>query len=93
MYLFFLFSIDTSSGHVLRCNVGALQKNSFLIVGRILATMVVQGGEIPRLFSASICEYIQSGFDNSFPTIDEVPDKNVRDSLNKVCNYALPLTV
>ena len=43
--------------------------------------MVVQGGEIPRLFSDSICQYIQSGFDNSFPTIDEVPDKNVRDSL------------
>jgi hypothetical protein len=68
-----------------------LQKNAFLIVGRMLATMVVQGGEFPRLFSTSICQYIQSGFDKSFPAIDEVPDKNVRDSLNKVqyVTYAL----
>ncbi len=73
--------------------MGALQKNAFLIVGRMLATMVVQGGEIPRLFSASICQYIQCGFDNCFPTIDEVPDKTVRDSLNRVCNYAFPLMV
>ena len=89
----FLYSIDTSCGHVLRCNVGALQKNAFLIVGRMLPTMVVQGGEIPQLFSTSICQYIQCGFDNCFPTIDEVPDKTVRDSLNKVCNYAFPLMV
>ena len=53
--------------------------------------MVVQGGEIPRLLSPSICQYIQNGFKNSFQTIDEVPDKNVRDSLNKVCMPALSL--
>ena len=57
----------------------------------MLATMVVQGGEIPRLLSPSICQYIQNGFENSFQTIDEVPDKNVRDSLNKVCMPALSL--
>lgn len=38
----------------------------------MLATMVVQGGEIPRFLSTSICQYLQSGFENTFPTIDEV---------------------
>lgn len=52
----------------------------------MLATMVVHGGELPRLLSKSICQYIQAGFDGSMPAIDEVPDRNVRDSLNKVSN-------
>ena len=50
----------------------------------MLATMIVQGGELPRIFSPSLCQYIQSGFDNAFPEIDEVPDVIVRTSLNKV---------
>ena len=46
--------------------------------------MIVQGRESPRIFSPSLCQYIQGGFDNAFPGIDKVPDVIVRTSLNKV---------
>jgi hypothetical protein len=50
----------------------------------MLATMIVQGGELPRIFSSSLCQYIQGGFDNTFPEVDEVPDVIVRKSLKQV---------
>ena len=46
--------------------------------------MIVQGGELPRIFSPSLCQYIQGGFDNAFPGIDEIPDVIVRRSLKQV---------
>ena len=50
----------------------------------MLATMIVQGGELPRIFSPSLCQYIQGGIDNAFPEIDKVADIIVRKSLKKV---------
>lgn len=49
--------------------------------------MIVQGGEPPRLFSNGICQYIQSGFEHVAPEIDEVPDREVRNSLVKVWTF------
>ncbi|XP_046841133.1 uncharacterized protein LOC124435235 [Xenia sp. Carnegie-2017] len=50
----------------------------------MLATLVVQGGELPRIFSKSVCQYIEAGFGSCTPDIDELPDKNIRDSLLKL---------
>lgn len=74
------------TGCVIRCNVGALNQGTFLAVGHMLATLVVQGGELPRIFSKSVCQYIEAGFGSCTPDIDELPDKNIRDSLLKVSN-------
>lgn len=82
--MFSKLSVDTPVGHVIRCNINAVQSHSFAVVGKMLATMIVQGGKPPRLFSNGICQYIQSGFDNAFPGIDEVPDATIRNSLTKV---------
>ena len=46
----------------------------------MLATLLVQGGELPRIFSDSMCQYIEAGFDGCKPVIEEVVDKNIRDS-------------
>ncbi|XP_046856096.1 G2/M phase-specific E3 ubiquitin-protein ligase-like [Xenia sp. Carnegie-2017] len=72
------------TGCVIRCNVGALNQGTFLAVGHMLATLVVQGGELPRIFSKSVCQYIEAGFGSCTPDIDELPDKNIRDSLLKL---------
>ena len=48
----------------------------------MFATMIVQGGELPRVLSSAMCEYIQGAYDK-VPEI-EVADVNVRMSLKKV---------
>ena len=53
-------------------------------MGQMLATIVVQGGERPCLFSQSVCDYICMGLDKTNPSIDEVPDFKVREDLKKV---------
>ncbi|XP_028405741.1 uncharacterized protein LOC114528309 [Dendronephthya gigantea] len=75
---------NTSEGHVIRPSFKALQSDAFSVVGRMLATMIVQGGELPRIFSPSLCQYIQGGFDNASPNIDEVPDATVQKSLKQL---------
>ena len=49
----------------------------------MLAMLIVQGGELPRIFIKSICHYIQTGFEGCVPEIDEVPKVTVRMSLSK----------
>ncbi|CAB4012655.1 Hypothetical predicted protein [Paramuricea clavata] len=75
---------DTSEGHIIRPNFKALQSSAFSEVGKMLAAMIVQGGELPRIFSHSLCQYIQGGIDNAFPQIDEVADIIVQKSLKKL---------
>lgn len=74
---------------MIRPNCKAFQSGAFSIVGKMLATMIVQGGELPRILSPSLCQYIQAGFNHAYPEIDEVPDANVRNSLKQVitCDY------
>lgn len=83
-FIIFYKFVDTSKGHVIRHNFRALQYGIFSVVGKMLATMIVQGGELPRIFSPSICQYIQGGFDNVFPEIEEVPAVIVQKSLKQV---------
>ena len=49
----------------------------------MFATMIVQGGELPRVLSSAMCEYIQGAYEK-VPEIEEVADVNVRMSLKKV---------
>lgn len=57
----FFSNQGTTIGNVVRCNVNAFQSGKFEIVGRMLATMIIQGGELPRIFSSAMCDYIQGG--------------------------------
>ncbi len=81
------FPADTSIGCVMRCNLRALQNEDFKTVGQMLATIIIQGGEHPRIFSPAICCYIEKGLDFCQPGIDEVPDPIVRESLQTVVGY------
>ena len=49
----------------------------------MFATMIIQGGELPRVLSSAMCDYIQGGYDK-VPVIEEVADVTVRMSLKKV---------
>ena len=79
-------------GCTIRCNIRMLQNHDYETVGQMLATMIVQGGERPCLFSQAVCDYLSKGLDGSKPTIDEVQDHAIRNDLKKVW-YILILPV
>ena len=60
----------------------AFQNRNFEIVGRMFATMIFQGGELPRVLSSTVCKYIEDG--NIEPKLEEVVEITVRNSLKKV---------
>jgi hypothetical protein len=80
---YFLF-IATYKGHVIRFNMKSLRDNDYFTVGVMLSTIVLQGGEPPRIFSPAICQYMACGLEKFAPSIEEIPDTAVRASLDKV---------
>jgi hypothetical protein len=42
----------------MRCNVKALQEGTYKLVGEMLATIAVQGGQLPQLFSKNAVDYL-----------------------------------
>ena len=88
-YSIFPYFLDTSQGHIIRPNFNALKGGAFSVVGKTLATMILQGGELPHIFSPSMRQYIQRGFDSANPGIDELPDENIQKSLKQVIIRAL----
>ena len=54
----------------------------------LMSTITMQGGEPPRIFSPTICQYISGGLmEKCNPTIEEVPNLAVRSSLLKVIGH------
>lgn len=71
-------------GFIVRCNIMSLQNHHYLTVGQMIATIIVQGGERPCLFTQSVCDYFCMGLEASNPGIDEIPDYTIRNDLNTV---------
>lgn len=69
-------------------NMKAFRDNDYFTVGLMLSTIIMQGGEPPRIFSPTICQYISGGLEKYNPTIEKVPNLAVRSSLLKVIGYA-----
>jgi hypothetical protein len=66
-----------------------MQNEDYRTIGQMLATIIIHGGEHPRIFSPAICSYITKGLEFCQPGIEEVPDPIVRDSLKKVVQYRI----
>ena len=60
-----------------------LQNRDYETVGLMLATIIVQGGKRPCLFSPAVCGCLSKGLDGSKPTIDEVQDHAIRNDLKR----------
>lgn len=84
--MYYLVFAGTPLGCVLRCNFRALENGDFKTIGQMLATIIVQGGEYPRVFSPAICNYIAKGLDIHQHEIDieEIPDPVIKKSLKEV---------
>ena len=55
-------------------DVHAVANNKFYLVGKMLATCLVQGGEPPVCFAKAVADYIVFDKVSSPPCIDDIPD-------------------
>lgn len=66
-------------------NVNALARNRFHIVGKMLATCLVQGGQPPVYFAAAVADFLVFSRVRGPHCLDDIGDFEVRQCLNKVC--------
>ena len=70
-------------------NVEALASNKFFMIGKMLATCIVQGGEAPVCFSEAVADYLVYDEVRSPVCLDDITDKEIQGSLLKVHNYII----
>ena len=68
-------------------NVEAASKNQYYIVGKLIATCLVQGGQPPSCFCAGVADYLIFDEVKCNPCLNDIPDYNVREKLKKVCGH------
>ncbi|KAL3875460.1 hypothetical protein ACJMK2_033407 [Sinanodonta woodiana] len=76
--------VETPNGLVPRNNIRQLQEGLLIDVGRMIATIVMQGGEPPSLFSPLITQCILKDAISTEPDVDDIPDLIVRESLRLI---------
>lgn len=78
-----------SQRRVVRHNLIELQKNSYLIVGRIIALSLMYGGPAPQFFARVVAEYLL-GITPYTVSVEDVPDYRIQQSLFQVCYIVMP---
>lgn len=65
-------------------SVEAVAANKYYIVGKMISTCLVQGGQPPACFAAAVADYLIYDEIKSEPSLSDIPDHNVRRKLEKV---------
>ena len=73
-------------------NLEALAKNKFFLAGKMVATALVQGGQPPVYFASAVSDYIVFKRVQSEVCLEDIPDYEVRLSLEKVQYIILTTT-
>ncbi|CAI5672223.1 unnamed protein product [Oreochromis niloticus] len=77
----------TPNGCTLKFNILHLQNGVYRTIGRMLSTIIVQGGEAPAFLSPHVVDYIVSGdILQVHLTPDDIGDPELRENLKKVVN-------
>lgn len=88
-----LFNVSgTPNGCIPRLNILHLQNGVYTrTIGRMMSTIIVQGGEPPAFLSLSVVDYIVYGDILQLKaTPDDIGDPDLRENLNKVmCNFLI----
>ena len=66
-----------------------MQKQTFYYVGMFFALSIIHGGPAPMFLSSAVADYIAFGVQNVKASIADVPDPDVKLSLEKV--FVLPV--
>lgn len=82
----YLFNVSgTPKGCIPRLNILHLQNGVYRTIGRMMSTIIVQGGEPPAFLSPSVVDYIVYGDILQVQvTPDDIGDPDLRENLNKV---------
>ena len=65
-------------------NVEAVASNRFYVIGKFIATCLVQGGQPPACFATPAAEYLTYGEVKCDPSLADIPDALVQEKLLKV---------
>ena len=65
-------------------NLQAVANKTFLTCGKVLASMIVQGGQAPR-FSTPIADFIVYGEVCCPENLEYIPDMEIQEKLKRVC--------
>ncbi|KAK3593335.1 hypothetical protein CHS0354_031397 [Potamilus streckersoni] len=76
--------VETPNGLIPRNNIRQLQEGVLRHIGRMISTIVLQGGEAPAIFSPIITQCILNDPVSTKPDVDDIPDIVIRESLKLV---------
>ncbi len=65
-------------------NVEAVSNNTYFFVGKMIATCVIQGGEVPACFAKAVADYLVFDQVSAAFCLDDIPDYEARMCLQKV---------
>ena len=71
-------------------NTTSITNNHFFLVGVMIATSLIQGGQAPASFSPAIADYLVYNDVRSKPCIDDIPDADVCEAMKEVCVQQSP---
>lgn len=65
-------------------NVKEVANNTYLVVGKMIATCIVQGGESLACFAPAVADYLVYERVQSKVCIEDIPDHDIRECLRQV---------
>ncbi len=65
-------------------DIGAVAANKFYIIGKIMATCLIQGGQSPLCICHAVAEYLVFDEIKFEPILEDIPDVDVRQGLLQV---------
>ena len=65
-------------------NVDAVEKYKFYVIGKMISTSIVQGGEAPCCFAKAVTDCIVYNHVNSDVCIQDIPDVSIQSHLEEV---------
>ena len=67
-------------------NIDAVATNKYYVVGKMLASCLVQGGQPPVCFAHAVADYLVYDQVRSNPCIEDIPDYEVQQFMLQVWN-------
>ncbi len=71
----------------------AVAANHFFAVGKMLSTCIIQGGQAPLCFVPAVAEYLVKGCVSTKYCLNDIPDYEARQFLEKVSNTVLCIII
>jgi hypothetical protein len=65
-------------------NMEAVSKKKLVVIGKMLATCVAQGGVAPLCFARAVADYLVFGEIKTSPCIEDTPGYEIQQKLRQV---------